>query len=149
MLRSVITLVAVASCAVASPAMACSVGAVSLTEVRKSSDVIATGTVHVLKETEEKKGDTTETTGLIQLRDPKILKNRTGPLGPLRFRTKLIATDDGCIFGQWPPNEGDLVTVYLARSSGPAPRLVLIHVEVLEQAPEEDEDQDETRTRTE
>jgi len=142
MLRSVITLVAIASCALAGPALACRVGPVSLTEVRKNSDVIATGIVQVLKETEERKGDTTETHGLIQLRQPKILKNRTGPLGPLRFRTELIATDDGCIFGEWPLNEGDRVTVYLARASGPAPRLVLIHVEVLEEAPDEDADQD-------
>lgn len=144
MVRSVLVLVAIASCAIAGPAVACRVSGVNLVEVRKKSDVIATGIVRVISETEKKVDDTTETFGVIQLREPTLLKNRTGPLGgPLRFRFATLWTDDGCFFGTSPPSEGDRATVYLVRAPGSSPGLHLIYVEVLERAPDEDDSEPE------
>jgi hypothetical protein len=135
-----IILITLASCAVARRADACTVGAVNLAQLRKNSDIIATGIIHVVRQTQKRNGDTEETEGVLELRTPRVLQNRIGARHPFFFRFALLITDDGCIFGNFPPDEGDRVTVYLVRTTR-SPRLELIHAEVHAHAPdEEDED---------
>lgn len=124
---------AIGSCTLAPLAVACTVGAVNLTEIRKTSDIIATGIVRVIEQTERRELDTQITDAVIELRRPRFLKNQMGSRPPLLFRSKMLATDDGCFFGTWPPTEGARATVYLSRSNGPSPKLALIYADVQEE----------------
>ena len=116
-------------CLVAHTAFGCSPGAIDRKELMKS-DVIATGTLHIIKETKQQNGSETVTEGIAELRARRVFKNRTAPAARFTFRYKQTKFD-GCLFGEQ-PLEGSTVKVYLSRLSPGADDLGLFHIEWME-----------------
>jgi hypothetical protein len=91
------------------------------------SDVIATGTIYIIQQTEQQNKSETVTEGIAEIRVGEVLQNRTALAAPFTFHFKQIK-DDGCIFGD-APSEGSAVKVYLRRLSPGADDLGLYYIE--------------------
>ena len=111
-------------------ALGCSPGAINIKQLESASDVIATGVIHIVEQTEERGNDETVIRGTAQLRLGVQVKNRTSLAAPFVFAFEYIKSD-GCIFGQL-PEEGSTARVYLAHSASRAGILDLVHLESIE-----------------
>lgn len=108
-------------------ALGCSPGAINIRQLESGSDVIATGVIHIIEQTEERGNAETVIRGTAELRLGVQVKNRTSLAAPFVFAFEYIKAE-GCIFGQL-PEDGSTARVYLARSASQADILDLVHLE--------------------
>ena len=108
---------------------ACSPGAVTRQQL-DASDIVATGVIHIIEQTEQKSDGQTVIAGTAELRIGRTLRNRTARAAPYVFHFELIRVD-GCIFGVQ-PTDGATVKIYLKQATPSATELAIVHVELLE-----------------
>lgn len=108
-------------------AFACSPGALNLRALEKQSDIIATGTVHIIEQNERRTDDELVIEGTAELRTSRVAKNRTPLAAPFQFHFEYIESD-GCVFGIL-PEEGSRARIYLQTDADEGDVLLLLHLE--------------------
>jgi len=109
-------------------AFTCSPGAISQPLLEKQADIIATGTIFIIKQNERRTESESVVEGTAELRTNRsVKKNRTGLSAPFRFHFEYIESD-GCVFGIL-PEAGRRARVYLKRGAGAGDLLKLLYLE--------------------
>jgi hypothetical protein len=112
---------------VAGKASACTAGPVNLKVLSARSDIVAIGSIRVLKEQAKDEGSARRTTGIARFDATDVILNRTTRSRPFQFEYEHLETQ-GCFPGTLASKDGR-VKIYLRESATLPRKLQLLYVE--------------------